>query len=407
MPVAKLGKMYYLSGAPRVSTAELSTTPGPRSHILGITGSAAKMGIGVSSRIAGDTAIARKHLQGEGSDSVGSGWRGVVRDSIRVVWRWGFALWAYRCVPTTPFFVYERYGLMQSGAMLLRRRATCVIVECNGIFFKEADGDRSNLTFKRLARYWEIRSYVKSDLVIAVSEQLRGELISLHPRLERTAICVPNGVDTDHFSPRSLVRADSESWVIGWIGTILRWQGVFELIESVARVSRDSGLRICIKIIGDGPDRDRCVEVAERLLPGRVEFVGRVATENVPSLFDNVDFAYAGHLPLTDAPMYHSPLKLFEYMSMGIPTVASDSRDARSTLSVLGLDSMIFDSSSPESLDKALLAGVSFGRDSKIRSRMRRAIVDHHSWTNRLELILAKATSLIDGENVDKGNTDD
>jgi glycosyltransferase involved in cell wall biosynthesis len=94
--------------------------------------------------------------------------------------------------------------------------------------------------------------------------------------------------------------------------------------------------------------------------------------------------------------MYHSPLKLYEYMAMAKPIVASAFEDAKRTLTE-GETGFLFEPGQKEDLKRALRQAYR-SRDQldKMGDRARQMAIAHHSWiarmrdmTDRLETILA------------------
>ncbi|MBK7051095.1 MAG: glycosyltransferase family 4 protein [Rhodoferax sp.] len=69
-----------------------------------------------------------------------------------------------------------------------------------------------------------------------------------------------------------------------------------------------------------------------------VTFTGRVSGDSVPSYIEKFDLCFSGQLPSAIGGMYHSPLKIYEYMAMGKPVLASNFADARSVITGKELD---------------------------------------------------------------------
>jgi len=66
----------------------------------------------------------------------------------------------------------------------------------------------------------------------------------------------------------------------------------------------------------------------KNVLASQVRFLGWLPqTELLPVC--GFDVGYSGHLDLKGMKVYRSPLKLYEYMAMGKPVVASAVEDAR------------------------------------------------------------------------------
>ncbi len=87
--------------------------------------------------------------------------------------------------------------------------------------------------------------------------------------------------------------------------------------------------------------------------------------------------------------MYHSPLKLYEYRSMGKPVIASAFDDARGLLGDKR-SGFLFDPEDPKSLKQALKEAY-HGRSSFDRegTSIREDILRNHGWEARVrEMIL-------------------
>ncbi|MDV6309975.1 glycosyltransferase [Gordonia amicalis] len=382
-------RFLYVSGAPRVSVRPESKTPGPRSHILGIFTSVGRSQYQGQLVVAGECRLARRYLQGDGTESAGSGALGLVRDLVRLVWRVGFALAVrVRTCTQTPDVIYERYGLMQDAAMFFRSSETFDVVECNGLFYREAASDRDNLSLKSLARRLELARYERADLVVAVSETMRAALLEDLPEASEKIVVVPNGVDVGLFDPEEWVDCPIDGPIrMVWTGTLVEWQGVAEFLQFLAR-RRDQLPEFTVDIIGDGPDLARCKEIASNLLEdGQCVFHGRLSQNEVVSVLRTSHIAYCGHLRLRDSAMYHSPLKLYEYLAMGIPTVTTLSRDAAKIYGDLSIGDLIFEPDIDNSLLSSIEFAIGISKDRSWRKRIREEVVQCHSWDARFRSI--------------------
>ena len=107
-------------------------------------------------------------------------------------------------------------------------------------------------------------------------------------------------------------------------GAFRSWHGVTQLSAALARLHAQGEHRLGAVFIGDGPER-AAAERAARDVPG-ITFTGAVPHDQLPQCLAAADigvapFDPARHKPLT-LGFYWSPLKIFEYMSAGLPVVA-------------------------------------------------------------------------------------
>lgn len=168
----------------------------------------------------------------------------------------------------------------------------------------------------------------ESDRVIAITEALKDVLVDRGVSAERISV-VPNGVDTRRFRP--LDRDDalaaslgvSGKTVIGYIGSLVEYEGLELLIEAAAslRNVRDD---FAVLIVGDGRSLPELQSQARELgMEERVIFPGRVPHEAVERYYSIIDVAPFPRLPVSVCELV-SPLKPFEAMAMGKLVVASD-----------------------------------------------------------------------------------
>jgi glycosyltransferase involved in cell wall biosynthesis len=220
--------------------------------------------------------------------------------------------------------VYERYALHACAGMdYAREKNTPGILEVNSPLITEQARYRTLADYD-LAERTTRRSMTSAGAVVAVSAQV-GEYV-WQQRLSSTGLhVIPNGVDTNRFrnADETTFPRKRGEFTVGFVGTLKPWHGVSNLIEAFGHLSEED-VAIRLAIVGDGPERERlehqvsCFpsEVADRVL-----FLGAVSPDEIPSLLSSMDAAVAPYLQQED--FYFSPLKIFEYMAAGLPTVAS------------------------------------------------------------------------------------
>jgi glycosyltransferase involved in cell wall biosynthesis len=105
------------------------------------------------------------------------------------------------------------------------------------------------------------------------------------------------------------------------VGSFQRWHDVEGLLQAFSMLyADDHNLRLLL--VGDGDQREALEESCLQLgLGSAVIFTGSVPHESVPEYIAAMDVAVAPYNWKED--FYGSPLKLFEYMAAGKPTVAA------------------------------------------------------------------------------------
>lgn len=149
-----------------------------------------------------------------------------------------------------------------------------------------------------------------ADLVIVGNEYLRKKL-----RLEQgKCIVIPTPVNTSlgRTNPR---KTDNMKIIIGWIGTATNYKYVYEIETTIARIL-EKYPNVEIRFVG-GPDRF----IFPSLRSERIVFF-QWSEEKEQTQLSSFDI---GIMPLTDDPWTKGKcsFKLLQYMSVGIPVVAS------------------------------------------------------------------------------------
>lgn len=391
-------RIAYLSGSPRISTADDAEVVGPRAHIVGLIAALREAGHTVDEYVLGDRLRRRRAARRDDGDRAPAGptsvRRQLVVDAVRLASRLPVALAARRQLPGRYDVVYERYALFQQLGSGLRRRGGAWVIESNAVLSNEARSERGALVLQRLAGWLERRSYRRADLVVCISETLRDLLIREAGVSPDKVVVVPNGVDVERFRPdvTPAIRSGSDGeLVVGFVGFVIERQGLDDLIHAVQRL-RAEGLGVSALIVGDGPDRRALERLARDLgVDGAVRFVGQVPWSAVPSHIASFSVAYSGQRGVGGMPMYHSPLKIYEYLAMGRPVIASAHPDAVRTL-VEPRAGWTFPAGDREALVEVLRGVVTDQRAEfdEWGDRARSQVMAEHTWTHRAELLLTE-----------------
>ena len=283
--------------------------------------------------------------------------------------------------------VYERYALWGRTAMAwARTHGVAAVLEVNSPLPDEQARHRA-LVDRDGATMVARSATADAGVVVCVSQSVADWVRSLGGADPTSVHVIPNGVDTRRFTPME-VRPGSPAFTIGFVGTLKPWHGVEDLVLATRLVRRhDPACRLLV--VGDGPERQRLVELAARHgLSGAVEFTGAADPNDVPHHLARMDVAVAPYPPTED--FYFSPLKIYEYLAAGLAVVTSDVGTLPDLMGGPGQPiGVLYRAGSVVDLARTLL---DLRHDPILRAdlgrRGRRAMVDGHDWTHVLDRTL-------------------
>lgn len=219
-----------------------------------------------------------------------------------------------------PDFIYERYNLfLVAGALLARRYKLPYLLEVNAPLCLERQL-HGGLGLPRLARFVEHWTWRQADYVLPVTAVLARMVTEAEVRAEQIVV-VPNGIDPERFRGRPGIDEAKRKlgldgrFVLGFTGFVRDWNRLEVAIDYLAVAGREDCVLL---VVGDGPAVPDLKARAKRLGVGeRVRFAGVVRREDVSRWMAAFDVAL-----VPAATQYASPLKLFEYLALGLTIVA-------------------------------------------------------------------------------------
>lgn len=231
-------------------------------------------------------------------------------------------------------FVYQRYALGSwAGLELAERLGVPLVLEFNGSeVWAERNWGKGELPLADRLVALEDANVRAAALVVVVSDVLKDQLVEAGMDAARVLVN-PNGVDAARLAPlRERSPADwrkrlelPEAPTIGFVGTFGFWHGVTVLPAMVGALATEHPDARWV-LIGDGHHHaEVCEDIERRGLAGRVLMTGVVPRERAVELLAASDVCVSPHVPNPDGSRFFgSPTKLFEYMGLAKPIVASD-----------------------------------------------------------------------------------
>ena len=208
------------------------------------------------------------------------------------------------------------------------------------------------------------------------------------------------GADVDHFRPDASgpipFTPDPARLLTVFAGAFRSWHGVAHLAAALSRLHESGDQRFGAVLIGDGPERV-AAERGARGVPG-ITFTGAIAHDLLPACLARADIGVAPFDALRHRPLrlgfYWSPLKIFEYMAVGLPVVAP-ALARLERLVTHGQEGLLYDPDDPRGIDRALTRLA----DDALRRRMGQAararVVRDFSWEAHCRALDARFRSLL------------
>ncbi|HWQ13422.1 MAG TPA: glycosyltransferase family 4 protein [Roseiflexaceae bacterium] len=228
-----------------------------------------------------------------------------------------------------PDVLYTCATAFNLGTILAaRRKAIPAVLELNGLPALEYALERRDRSAGARALVYSLLARLEGRLasgIVAVTPQLAAEARRWGARAVHVA---PNGVNPAYIVPHDRLAArrahglPADAEIVGFVGNFAAWQGLETLVRGVARLLPQRPA-LHLLLIGDGVERRQLERLAEPL-GERVRFTGAQPHPAAGHLLAACDVLAA---PLAPSERNRrtgvSPLKVFEYLALGRPVLAS------------------------------------------------------------------------------------
>ncbi len=188
-------------------------------------------------------------------------------------------------------------------------------------------GNLIRLLLHKIQRGYTKHVYKKADAIV-VQTTLLKDFLWHNFGLDRDKIFViPNGVDTEHFSPadttsaKEAVNFTTSKRVFLYVGSIDAFHDLSRLLEAFALAAEKDAVFI---IIGDGVKRGDLVTAIKESELQNVIYHGPVSYDVLPNYINAADICVAPYSidDFEGKSFVFSPLKILEYMACGKPVVS-------------------------------------------------------------------------------------
>lgn len=235
---------------------------------------------------------------------------------------------------------------------------------------------------ERLA--WE-----RAGAYVTITQGLAEDLSSRYGPRDRLFV-VPDGANPPDAATPALPDHTGPP-IAAYAGHLYPWKGVDVFVRALAAAPHIRGL-----IVGGHPnegDLARVTALADAMgVRDRLEMTGHVPAGEVARHLSRAAILVVPNVASTISERYTSPLKLFEYLWMGRPIVASDLRSLRE---VLPADAALFVPAGDEGALGAALERLAADADLRTALGSRaRALAPDYTWDRRAERLEAALASL-------------
>jgi glycosyltransferase involved in cell wall biosynthesis len=296
-----------------------------------------------------------------------------------------------------PDFLYERYALFGLGGRELSRRFQIPhILELNAPLCDQQEG-YLKFPLIQTARRLEPQIIRSTDAIVALTQWLADWAVGLGAAREKIHI-LPDAVSESHFriAPSGANIRDRyqlhDRQVIGFVGSFHKWHDVCGLLDAFASIHQTRADRTLL-LVGDGHDREKLQQQVQNLgLDEAVIFTGKVPHAQIPQYFAAMDVAVVPYQPIQD--FFFSPMKLFESMAAGCPTIAADLGQIPQIVRH-AQTGWLYSPGDITALVRAIELALDDDEESaRIAHAARRYVLQNHTWKHVTDRVVDIATSL-------------
>ena len=294
----------------------------------------------------------------------------------------------------SPDCIYERYNLyMPAGIWAKNKFKIPMFLEINAPLYDERN-KHDGISLSKLAKWSEAYVWNNADHIFCVTHVL-AKMIEIKGVTNNKITVTPNGINQDKFS--RVIDQDkakdilglNNNLVLGFVGFMRKWHGLELVVDFIARQNNQ---KLHILLVGDGPNRSELEELAIRAgVKSQLTITGVVPRDKV------TDYISAFDIALQPAVVsYASPLKLFEYLSLGKAIIAPASDNIMEILENNN-NAILFEPGNMKSLEDALSILIN---DQELRKRIGKNAqlsveMNGYTWENNAKIVSQLASKYI------------
>ncbi|MBC8232321.1 glycosyltransferase family 4 protein [bacterium] len=172
----------------------------------------------------------------------------------------------------------------------------------------------------------EKKIYKSSSRIIVLAPGIRDSIAQTGYPKEQL-ILIPNACDLELFMPseikpiRKKLRVGNDELVLIYMGAHGRANGLDAIIDVAAEIQERQENGIQFVLIGDGSEKQRLMDRAQRLNLTNIQFLPPMPKQELATIVNEAD---VGMQILKNVPTFYwatSPNKFFDYISAGLPVL--------------------------------------------------------------------------------------
>jgi glycosyltransferase involved in cell wall biosynthesis len=297
------------------------------------------------------------------------------------------------------FFCLRHTAFNIAGALAKKKLGIKVLLQCDSseVWVKKNWGTNY---FPHLLRWAEEIEFASADGLTVISEEVKKQLVDMGADAQKILVN-PNGVDTEMFSPNKtnpILRSHyglESNFVCGFSGSFDVYHGV-DVLARAMRGIKASVPSAKFLFIGDGKMRHNVEEIIRQSkMESDTIFTGLIPHAQVPEHLAICDALFVPVVPNSDgSEFFGSPTKLFEYMAMQKPIVASAVGQLRSVLKH-EINALLVSPNDPDALaEQTIRIFQSPDLAHSIAAQAREDAIRNYTWSMNAQRVIDFAASL-------------
>jgi len=217
------------------------------------------------------------------------------------------------------------------------------------------------------------------DSLICITSTLSNELKKIFPEATKSHLVLPVGFNKQLLKCSHL---EEKKYDIIYSGNFSSWKGLDILLEAIKICKFDFGVSLKVVMIGcNDKTRDTYENIAKSLMIEKnIHFINRLPNIEIRKYISISKIGVLTNKYDADGVLFTSPLKLYEYLGMGLKVVIPR---LPSLMSAFPQEIVFYaDAENPQSFAREIIKALG---DSSLDSKIIRKFAEKYTWDKRAE----------------------